>query len=53
MTLLFVGGVMNLLWTAGLTLFVLLEKVWPAPWMPVVTGAALVGWGLMVLGRGL
>ena len=27
--LLFLGGVMNLLWIAGLTLFVLLEKVIP------------------------
>lgn len=29
MALLFVGGVMNLLWIAGITLFVLLEKVLP------------------------
>ena len=29
MGLLFVGGVMNLLWIAGITLFVLLEKVLP------------------------
>ena len=29
MTLLFVGGVMNLLWIAGLTIFVLLEKIIP------------------------
>lgn len=29
MTLLFVGGVMNLLWIAAITLFVLLEKVLP------------------------
>ncbi len=29
MALLFVGGVMNLLWIAAITLFVLLEKVLP------------------------
>ena len=30
MALLFVGGVMNLLWIAALTIFVLLEKLIPA-----------------------
>ena len=29
MALVFVGGIMNLLWTASITLFVLLEKVIP------------------------
>ena len=29
MSLLFVGGVMNLLWIAAITLFVLLEKILP------------------------
>jgi predicted metal-binding membrane protein len=29
MVLLFVGGVMNILWVAGLTIFILLEKVLP------------------------
>ena len=32
MCLLFVGGVMNLLWIAGLAVFVLIEKVWPHRW---------------------
>ena len=30
MVLLFVGGVMNLLWVAALSMFVLLEKLVPA-----------------------
>ena len=46
MGLLFFGGVMNLLWVAGLTLFVLLEKV--APHGAVV--ARLGGAALLVAG---
>ena len=49
MCLLFVGGVMNLLWIAGLALFVLLEKIWPYRWIPAASGAALVGWGMLVV----
>ena len=49
MCLLFVGGVMNLVWIAGLAIFVLLEKVLPLEWVPQVSGAALVVWGLAVL----
>ena len=49
MCLLFVGGVMNLLWIAGLTLFVLLEKVLPNRRVPAASGAALVVWGTVVL----
>jgi predicted metal-binding membrane protein len=53
MLLLFAGGVMNLLWIAGITLFVLLEKVVPhgvlsgraaGLAMIAVGAAALVGW---------
>lgn len=42
MVLLFVGGVMNLLWIAIISLFVLLEKV--APWGRVFSrfGAVLL-----------
>lgn len=46
MALLFVLGVMNLLWIAALTLFVLIEKV--TSWGRIagrVSGAALVAWG--------
>jgi len=53
MLLLFAGGVMNLLWIAGITLFVLLEKVVPhgvlsgraAGLAMIAAGAAaLLGW---------
>jgi predicted metal-binding membrane protein len=50
MVLLFVGGLMNLLWIAALALLVLVEKT--LPWggrMSRVTGAALVGWGTVTL----
>ena len=46
MLLLFVGGVMNLLWVAGLTLFVLIEKIAPGGhWIGRAAGIALVAWG--------
>lgn len=50
MLLLFFGGVMNLLWIAAITLFVLLEKVLPAGaqggrW----TGGAMVAAGVVLL----
>jgi predicted metal-binding membrane protein len=39
---LFVGGVMNLLWVAGITLFVLAEKVAPrGEWMARLSGGAM------------
>ena len=50
MGLLFVGGLMNLLWIAALTLLVLIEKTFP--WggrMSRMTGAALVVWGALAL----
>ena len=50
MSLLFVGGVMNLVWIAGLALLVLMEKLTPAGyWVGRVTGAGLVIWGIAVL----
>ena len=46
MGLLFVGGVMNLLWIAGLTVFVLAEKAIPiGPWGARVAGVALIASG--------
>jgi predicted metal-binding membrane protein len=54
MALLFVAGVMNLIWVAALAALVLVEKV--LPWERVVswtTGALLVGWGMWVLVRSL
>jgi predicted metal-binding membrane protein len=45
MGLLFVFGVMNLFWVAGLSAFVLLEKVTPAsPWIGRLSGLLFVGW---------
>ena len=52
MALLFVTGVMNLLWVAVITAFVLLEKVAPhaaSPWITRGSGAVLVAWGLTQL----
>ena len=52
MALLFVGGVMNLLWIAGLTIFVLLEKIIPAGRLvPRLAGAAMAAAGLFLLYR--
>jgi len=48
MALLFVGGVMNLLWVVALTLIVAVEKLVPhGPFLGRAAGAALVAWGLM------
>jgi predicted metal-binding membrane protein len=50
MALLFFGGVMNLHWTAGLALFVLLEKtIPPGHWLASLSGLGLVGWGVALL----
>ena len=53
MALLFVGGVMNLVWVAALAALALLEKLVPGRWLSYASGAALVGWGLYVLRAGL
>jgi predicted metal-binding membrane protein len=51
MALLFVAGVMNLLWVAVIAAFVLVEKTVPGgPWVGRLAGAALVVAGLVVLG---
>ena len=50
MGLLFVLGVMNLIWITGLAVLVLLEKTLPAGrWVTWSAGAALLGWGFFVL----
>jgi predicted metal-binding membrane protein len=52
MALLFVGGVMNLLWIAGLTIFVLLEKIIPTGRLvPRLAGATMAVVGLFLLYR--
>ena len=46
MLLLFVGGVMNFAWIAGIALFVLVEKIGPAGhWISRGAGALLMVWG--------
>ena len=50
MLLLFVGGIMNLLWIAGLAAFVLVEKTAPAGhWAAHLAGVALAAWGVFEL----
>lgn len=52
MALLFVAGVMNILWVAALTLLVCLEKILPArARVSFATGIVLAGWGVFILGR--
>jgi predicted metal-binding membrane protein len=50
MALLFVGGVMNLLWIAALTLLVAAEKLLPGGnWLARLAGISMVGWGAVLL----
>ena len=50
MALLFVGGIMNVLWIAVLATVVLLEKLAPrGPWFARVTGIVLLAWGAATL----
>lgn len=50
MLLLFVGGLMNLVWIAGLAAFVLVEKLAPAGhWAGRIAGLSLVTWGVIDL----
>jgi len=54
MALMFVGGSMNLFWTAGLALFMLAEKAMRAGrTVGRIAGAVLVVWGSAVLGTAL
>ncbi|HEY9676110.1 MAG TPA: DUF2182 domain-containing protein [Waterburya sp.] len=50
MALLFVAGVMNLLWVALIAGYVLVEKVVPAgQWVSRAIGALMIGWGAWLL----
>ena len=54
MSLLFVAGVMNILWIAALSLLVGLEKLLPRGiWLSTVTGIILTAWGVFVVVRGI
>lgn len=50
MLLLFVGGIMNLLWVAAIALYVLLEKVaLLGVWLPRFMGFVAIIWGMVAL----
>ena len=50
MALLFVGGVMNLVWVAALTLLVAAEKLLPGgAWIARIAGIAFIGWGAALM----
>jgi predicted metal-binding membrane protein len=49
MLLLFVGGVMDLAWIAGLAVYVLVEKVLRGYWISRATGVVFIVWGLATL----
>ena len=50
MALLFVGGVMNLVWVAALTLLVAAEKLFPGGiWIARIAGIAFIGWGAALM----
>jgi len=50
MALLFVAGVMNVIWIAALTLLVCLEKTLPArARISIATGVLLAAWGIFVI----
>ena len=52
MALLFVAGVMNILWVATLTLLVCLEKILPSrARVSFATGIVLASWGVFILSR--
>jgi predicted metal-binding membrane protein len=54
MALLFVAGVMNLLWVSIIAAFVLIEKIAPqGEWVGRVAGILLVGWGTWILAGAL
>ena len=53
MALLFVAGVMNLLWIAAIAIFVLAEKVGPGGrGLGRVTGLLMIAWGIWVIAAG-
>ncbi len=54
MALLFIGGVMNLLWVAAIAVFVFLEKLTPkGVWVSRISGALMLGFAALMAGRAL
>ena len=52
MSLLFVGGVMNLIWVASLTLLVAAEKLLPGGhWLARIAGITMIVWGAALIFR--
>ena len=50
MLLLFVGGVMNLLWVAAVAAFVFAEKLFPAgEWIARAGGVLMIAFGIYLL----
>jgi predicted metal-binding membrane protein len=49
MVLLFVGGIMNLIWIAGIGVYVGIEKLAAGRWLTIATGVILLVVGLRVL----
>ena len=50
MALLFVTGIMNLLWVSIIALFVLIEKILPRiKWIPYLAGTVLILYGILLL----
>ena len=50
MALLFVGGVMNLVWVALIAVYILVEKVAPARlWLSRISGIAAIAWGMWLV----
>jgi predicted metal-binding membrane protein len=53
MALLFVVGVMNLLWVAAIAVFVFAEKLLPGGvWIGRVGGGVMLGFGMLLLTQG-
>lgn len=52
MALMFVGGIMNILWMAALTVVVFIEKLFPfGHWIGRAGGLAMIGFGAALLAR--
>ena len=50
MALLFAAGIMSLLWMAAITLYVFVEKLFPAgQWIAWISGVAMLGFGIYLI----